>query len=306
MPQCWSTCRACTLLGGLLTGLEGLHYGDMHHMPLQCTLKMQHGPYTYFTSLIWENNFQPEGMPMDVASHTTTILLVFMSDDQLQTIEYIHIGLVVHHASCQLYEQKAIPWFIKSIEDHPEKARSKQEACESSGGACSFSMFFANFGSLMAVPTEPPYCLVYPNIYAVSIPPEDRNHFNIQGGSPGLHTHVCICHTLLQHADLSKAHRWKYHGSHVVIPRGVQYNHLLPEIIMPCNHRVLIIDLHMREPFPMVPVGDFQLVNKIFPGMPGDSLLYNSDDLTKLWRMKFQVAMHWTEESPTTESKEKS
>ena len=54
------------------------------------------------------------------------------------------------------------------------------------------------------------------------------------------------------------------------------------------------------EPFPMVPVGDFQLVDKIFPGMPGDSLLYNSNDLKA---MRFQVTMHQREESPTAESK---
>ena len=121
-----------SLLGNLLTSLEGLHYGDMRYMPLQCTLKMQCMPYTYFTSLIWENNFQPEGIPMDAASHTIIILLVFLSDDQLQTIKYVHIGLVVHCAGCQLNEQKVIPWFIKSIEDHLEKVRLKQKACGSS------------------------------------------------------------------------------------------------------------------------------------------------------------------------------
>ena len=53
----------------------------------------------------------------------------------------------------------------------------------------------------------------------------------------------------------------------------------------------------------MVSVGDFQFVDKIFPRMPRDSLLYNSDDLTKLQRMRFQVTVHQTEESPTAESK---
>ena len=83
-------------------------------------------------------------------------------------------------------------------------------------------MFIANFGGLMAVPTDLPYSLVYPNIYSPTVPHEDKHHFNIQGGPPGLHTHACICHTLLQHADLSEAHRWKYHGSHLVIPWGMQ------------------------------------------------------------------------------------
>ena len=120
----------------------------------------------------------------------------------------------------------------------------------------------------------------------------------------GLCTHACICHALLQHADLSEAHRWKYHRSHLVIPWGVQYSCLLPKITMLCKHRVLLIDLHMGEPFPLVQVEDFQLEDNIFPGMPGDSLLYSSDDLTKLHRMRFQVTTHWTEQTSAVEPKE--
>ena len=164
---------------------------------------MQHVPYTYFTSLAHESHFQPEGTTMDVASHTTAILLVFLSDDQHETIKYVHIGLVVCRAACQLYKQKAIPWFIKSIEDNLMKARLKRAAGKDPGEAHSFSMFIGNFGSLMAVPTDPPYCLMYPNIYSNEVPPEDKNHFNIVGGPPRLCTHACICHALLQHADLS-------------------------------------------------------------------------------------------------------
>ena len=108
-------------------------------------------------------------------------------------------------------------------------------------------------------------------------PSQDRNHFNVQGGPPRLCTHFCLCHTLLQHADLSKAHRWKY--------------------------QALLIDLHMEKLFPMVLVGDFQLVDKIFPRMPGDSLLYNGNDLSKLQRIRFHVTIHQTEEWPTAESK---
>ena len=51
---------------------------------------------------------------MDVASHTTAILLAFLSDAWHEAIEYIHIGLVVCHASCRLYNQQAIPLLILS------------------------------------------------------------------------------------------------------------------------------------------------------------------------------------------------
>ena len=103
-----------------------------------------------------------------------------------------------------------------------------------------------------------------------------------------LHVHVLF---LLQYANLSMDHRQQHHRSCLVIPRGVQYNHLLPEIMMPHNHQEPLVDLSMGEPFPVVPVRDFQLED-IFPRTPGDSLLYTSEELEKLCRMRYQVAMH--------------
>ena len=99
----------------LLSIQERLHYGDMHYMPLQSTLKMQRMPYNYFVNLVWENNFKLVGTTMDDASNT--ILLVFTSDDQLQTIKYVHIRLVVHRTGCQLCEPRSVPCFTQSIED---------------------------------------------------------------------------------------------------------------------------------------------------------------------------------------------
>ena len=114
-----------SLLSELLSGQEGLHYGDMHYMPLLHMLKMQQVPYNYFVNLVWENNFQLVQTTMANASNITTILLVFASDDQLKTIKYIHIRLVVHHASCQLYKLRSIPCFMQSIIDELKRTREK-------------------------------------------------------------------------------------------------------------------------------------------------------------------------------------
>ena len=96
----------------LLTGQESLHFGDVHFTPLQCTLNMQCIPLTYLKSLVSEDSFQLEGMTMDMASNSTTILTVFLSDDQHEAIQHVHIGLVVCSVGCILYEQKAILPFI--------------------------------------------------------------------------------------------------------------------------------------------------------------------------------------------------
>ena len=189
---------------------------------------------------------------------------------------------MVHCIGCTLYEQKAIFPFIHSIKEDLERARLKQVSGRDPGPVHSYSMLVANFGSLMVIPTDPPYCLMYPNTYSDEVALGNQNHFNTVGGPPGLHTSSCICHALLQHADLTKAHKQKYNGSCLIVPQGAQYKTLLPKITMLCNHWVLLLDLHSRKPFPMVPVEDFNLKDKIFPGMPGDSLLFNGDELMKL------------------------
>ena len=73
---------------------------------------------------------------------------------------------------------------------------------------------------------------------------------------------------------------------------------MLPEITIPCNHQGPILDLHSRKLFPMVPVGDFNLKDKIFPGAPGGSLLFNGDELMKLQRKRYQIPTYREEKMP--------
>ena len=154
----------------------------------------------------------------------------------------------------------------------------------------------------MAVPTDPPYCLMYPNTYSDEAVLENQNHFNTTGGPPRLCTSSCIYHTLLQHVDLTKANRQKYNRSHLIVPWGAQYKTLLPEITMLHNHLVPLLDLDSRKPFLMVPVGDFNLKDKIFPGIPADSLLFNGDELAKLQRKRYQISTYREEKMPDSSS----
>ena len=101
---------------GILSGQEGLHYRDMHYMPMHHMLLMQHIPYHYFNSMAEDHAFQLVKAALKDASDTTAILLVFVFDNQLTSIEHIHIGLMVCHIGSQIYEPKAIPQFIQYIE----------------------------------------------------------------------------------------------------------------------------------------------------------------------------------------------
>ena len=68
------------------------------------------------------------------------------------------------------------------------------------------------------------------------------------------------------------------------------------------NHWGPLLDLHSGKPFPMVPVGDFNLKDKVFLGVPGDSLLFNGDELMKLQRKRYQITTYREENMPDSSS----
>ena len=259
-----------------MTGYEALHLRDICFAPPQHTLNMQWVSLIYLKSLVTDNAFQPEGIQPDAYSHTMAILIVFLSDKEHQGIEHVHIGLVVWCEECCLYMQNGILPFMESIEADLQKVQDRCAENKDPGGACLYSLLIANYGGIMAVPTDPSYCLVYPTMYNTGV--EDQNHFNTAASLSGLHTCSCICCALLQHADMEPVCQ-RTDSSCLIIPHDAQYRTLFPEITVPCNHWGPLIDHNTGEPYPIVTAGDFCLMDPIFPGSPGDSILFKEDDL---------------------------
>ena len=106
-----------------------------------------------------------------------------------------------------------------------------------------------------------------------------------------LHLGKCMCHTLLQVADLSTERKWQYVGSHLIIPHGAQFTNRFPTIVEPHNHSLPLRNAD-GVPYPMEVVGDFALEDKIFPGIPGDSLLFDGTELMRLWQKNYSIPMH--------------
>ena len=48
----------------------------------------------------------------------------------------------------------------------------------------SYAMLVTNFGGIMAIPTDPSYCLVYPTIYSNDVAHKNQNHFNTTAAPP--------------------------------------------------------------------------------------------------------------------------
>ena len=145
---------------------------------------------------------------------------------------------------------------------------------------CAFCLFVSNFGGTMSIPTDLPYCLVYPTSY---IRDADLDHFDTHNNPVGMHLHCCVCHATLQYNNDEPKECTNYARSHLILPRGAQYNDwLFPTILKPQNHHSPLIDSAMREPYLMEMVGDFQAADPIFKGCYRDSFLYSDADLHQL------------------------
>ena len=132
---------------------------------------------------------------------------------------------------------------------------------------------------------------IYTNIYLSTVPLLEWTPFNTVGSPLGLHLGKCMCHTLLQVADLSTERKQQYAGSCLIISHGTQFTNRFPTIIEPHNHSLLLRNTE-GVPYPMKVVGDFTLEDKIFPGILGDSLLFDSAELMGLWQKNYSIPTH--------------
>ena len=207
----------------------------------------------------------------------TTILLVFQADSKHEVITNIYVGLIICRVESCLYAPDQTLDFVKDIEVNLQAVCDALKAGGDPGKRCAFCLFVNNFGGAMSIPTDPPYCQVYPTSY---VKYAELDHFDTCNNPAGMRLHRCVCHATLQFSNDDAKEHTNYARSHLILPHGAQYNdQLFLAILEPWNHRGLLIDSVMREPYLMKMVGNFKAVDLIFKGCYGDSLLYSDADL---------------------------
>ena len=228
--------------------------------------------------LIAEGAFMPpqsKGSPE--LSRTTAILQVFWADSQHKGITDVYVGLVVHWVESRLYTPDQILDFIKEIEVDLQVACNVLDARGDPGKRHTFCLFVNNLRGALAIPTDPPYCLVYPTCYVRDV---NLDHFDTHNNLAGTHLLCCLCHATLQFSNDEPKEHTNYARSHLILPCRDQYNdQLFPAILELWNHRSPLIDSAMGEPYLMEMVGDFRAADLIFKGCYRDSLLYSDADL---------------------------
>ena len=270
-----------SILRDTLCRQDGLNLGDICFCPIQHTHNIQCISLDYLLKLIAEGMFMPSMVEGTLKlSGMTAILLIFQVDDQHEQITDIYIGLIVHRVSSHLYAPEKILDFMSDIEVDLKVAHDTLVAGCDPGRRHTFCLFVNNYGGMVSVPTDPPYCLVYPMSYMKDVEPD---HFNTCNNPATTHLCCCICCATLQYMNDNPHYHRAYSGSHLILPCGAQCNELLlPEILMPQKHWVLLIDPTTKEPFPMKLVRDFRSMNPNFKGCYGDLFLYSDVDLGPL------------------------
>ena len=184
---------------------------------------------------------------------------------------------MVHRVDSHLYSPSQIHDFIQDIEGNLQAAHNVLKAGGSPGKRCAYCLFVDNLSGIMSIPTDPPYCLVYPTSYFKGVKPD---HFDTHNSPAGTRLHRCVGHTTLQFSNDDPKQHTQYVRSHLILPHGVQYNdRLYPSILEPPNHRSPLIDPAKGEPCLMEVVGNFRAADPIFKGCYGDSVLYSEADL---------------------------
>ena len=250
-----------------------------------CILRMQHISLDGLHTLLSKSTFAlPQSNTPSELSGTMAILLVFQADSKHERIINIYMRLVVCRVDSCLYSPSQINDFIQDIEVDLRAVHDALKAGCDPSKRHAYCLFVDNLSGVMSIPTDPPYCLVYPTSYIKGIEPD---HFDTWNSPAGMRLHHCVCRATLQFSNDDPKQCTKYVGSHLIVPCGVQYNNrLYPSILEPQNHCGPLIDPATGEPCPMEVVGDFKATDPIFKGCYRDSLLYSDDDLARLRQQK--------------------
>ena len=186
-----------------LCSQDGINLGDIHFCPMMCTLCMQRISLNSLCTLLSEGTFTPlhSNTPSEL-SRMTAILLVLHADNEHERIINIYVGLVICQVDSCLYSPSQINDFIQDIEVNLREVHDALKARHDAGKRHAYCLFVDNLNSIMSIPMDPPYCLVYPTTYVKGIEPD---HFDTRNSPVGTRLHRCVCRATLQFSNRSQA-----------------------------------------------------------------------------------------------------
>ena len=117
-----------------------------------------------------------------------------------------------------LYTLDQILDFVRYVEVDVKAAWDALQAGGNPGKRHTFCLFVSNYGGAMSIPTDLPYCLIYPTSYVRDVEPD---HFDTYNNPVGTCLCCCICHTTLQYMNADPEQLRKYSRSCLILPTGL-------------------------------------------------------------------------------------
>ena len=170
---------------------DGINLGDICFCPMMHTFCKQCISLNGLCTLLSEGTFMPphSNTPSKL-NRTTAILLVFQVDSEHERIINVYMGLVVRQVDSCLYSPSQINDFIQDIEVDLQEVGNTLKTGHNAGKRHIYCLFVDNLSGVMSVPTDPPYCLMYPTTYVKGIEPD---HFDTRNSPAGMRLHHCVC-----------------------------------------------------------------------------------------------------------------
>ena len=180
-----------TIPQNTLRSQDGINLGDICFCSIMRTLCMQCISLDSLRILLSKGTFAPphSNTPPKL-SRTMAILLVFQADSEHKRIINVYVGLVVCQVDSRLYSPSQINDFIQDIEVNLREAHDVLKAGHNAGKRHAYCLFVDNLSGIMSIPTDHPYCLVYPTTYIKGTEPD---HFDTRNSPVGTHLHHCVC-----------------------------------------------------------------------------------------------------------------
>ena len=152
---------------------------------------MQHISLDGLCTLLSKGTFTPpQSNTSPKLSRTTAILLVFQVDSEHKRIINVYVGFVVCQVNSHLYSPSQIKDFIQDIDVDLQEVCDTLKAGRDASKRHTYCLFVDNLNSVMSIPMDPPYCLVYPTTYIKGAKPD---HFDTWNSPAGTHLHRCVC-----------------------------------------------------------------------------------------------------------------
>ena len=113
-------------------------------------------------------------------------------------ITNVYVGLVVRQFESCLYTPDQILDFVKDIEVDLQVTCDALKAGGNPRKRHAYCLFVDNLSGAMSIPTDPPYCLLYPTSYVKGV---ELDHFDTCNSPAGMHLHRCVCSATLQFSN---------------------------------------------------------------------------------------------------------